>query len=137
MQISLHFTPCSLPKSMSTGPKAGFELLQNGQSMSYRFQDVFETPKNVQGSSKKAPESRQGAANSLENSVRVSKTSLRRLEDYPRRLQDTLRWLQDASKSLDRRPQAPQDASTSPTNLLKSAYHIASKMFYNEGYLDN
>ena len=37
----------------------------------------------------------------------------------------------------ERRSQAPQDASTSPANLFKSAYHIVSKLFCNEGYLDN
>ena len=63
--------------------------------------------KNVQGSFKKPPECRQGAANSLEKSVRNSKTYLRRLEDHPRRLQDAPRRLQDAARRLQGLSQTP------------------------------
>ena len=63
--------------------------------------------KKVQGSSKNSPECRQGAANSLGQSVRNSKTYLRRLEDHPRRLQDAPRRLQDAARRLQGPSQTP------------------------------
>ena len=63
--------------------------------------------KKVQGTSKKRPECRQGAANSLEKSVRNSKKYLRRLEDHPRRLQDAPRRLQDAARRLQGPSQTP------------------------------
>ena len=100
--------------------------------------------KNVQGCPKNPPGRFPDGSNSLEKSARHSKTPLQRLEDHPRHLQDAPRRLQDASKTPQdaskrplKCPQTSQHACKSRVKLLKSAYHVASKVYCNEGCLDN
>ena len=107
--------------------------------------------KNVQGCPRNPPGRFPDGSNSLEKSAGHSKTRLQRLEDHPRHLQDAPRRLQDASKTPQDASKTPQDTSKRPlkypqtsqhayksrVTLLKSAYHVASKVYCNEGCLDN
>ena len=118
LQLTCKFWLTSLRFHFQNLCKSSPKLASHSFKMDSQYDIASKTfsilPKKVQGSSKTPPEWRQGAANSIEKSLRNFKTYPRRLEDHPRRLQDALKTPsegsktpKDASKSLDKRPQAP------------------------------
>ena len=111
LQLTLKFSLTSLrfqlQNQCKSAPKLASHSLKLDSQCDIASKTFSRLLKKVQGSFKKSPECRQGAANSLEKSVRNSKTYLRRLEDHPRRLQDAPRRLQDAARRLQGPSQTP------------------------------
>ena len=143
LQLTLKFSLTSLRFQLQNQCKSAPKLASHSFKMDSQCDIASKTfsrlRKKVQGSFKKPPECRQGAANSLEKSVRNSKTYLRRLEDHPRRLQDALRRLQDTARRLQETWKTPP---STPRRVHVACKPVQSsipyrKMFCNEGYPDN